>query len=200
MANDCSFEMHARGSPEALGDLVADMLGTENADGSDRVPHMARVFEAEVTKKTDAKRRIWSRRKGVATTEWQQTWHIVGTCAWSSLVCMTHADPCCYGSDKTTGARQGWFIGLEEEATLRKLDIELHDSEGGMEFATRIIAMPNTPLVIESYDYHEIFYTPGLDDLDELTKEYGLTTAEVSALMSGDYVVRTTMPDTWLIP
>lgn len=185
MANYCFWELHARGGKQALSALVRDMLGTDE-HGNPLPRSMARVFSADVQEKSK-------------NDDGTETWTISGECAWSSLVCMTHADPACYGTNTSTGERMPWFIGLEEEAEERGLTIELHDEEPETGFATRITVSPGTPIRIEEFDYCEICYEKGFDDLDELKREHDLTEEEVKALTAGECVIRTDMPRTWSV-
>lgn len=185
MANVCDFEIHAKGAHTALAELVLDLRG-KNPDDSERARHMSRIDYVDVIER-------------IRHDDASETWHMVGSCAWSSLVCMTLADPICYGFDRETNTPRAWFIGLEEEATLRNLEIELHDSECGMEFATRIVARPNEPLRVDEFDYQEICFEEGYDDLEELERAYDLTEEEVTLLRGGECVVRTDMDMSWSI-
>ena len=237
MANACDYTMHAKGTPRALDALLRDMRGdtslshgaimghTEPMPGTppDEYPRMAprggalppgTVIAGYGDAQTIVRRhmaRIWSAERTTLAKheDGRQTWEISGECAWSALSCMTHDGPGTYGWDANEKKIRPWFIGIEDEALLRGLEIEVHDCEPGMEFATRIIAKrtkaegddrATVTLDIQEFDYHELYYEEGYDNIEEMRETYDLTDEEVRILVVGNTVTRTDMDfDTWSV-
>ena len=182
MANECCFEIHAEGDESALQEFEYDLL-MENPDGTPRERHMARIFDVYVTDK-------------FTTESGTRVWIYQGSCAWSSLCCMTHIDKFCYGIAKD-GSLHSWFIGLEEESSERNLKIEVHDNEPGMQFATRILAMPGEKIQYNEYDWTELFWEPadGEDMFETLVTEYNLNDAQQKELREQQIVIITDLDD-----
>lgn len=185
MANICRFEMHAKGRAEDLAELFCDMAD-ENLDKTFRERHMAGIRTVHCDKQTPCEDNL-------------ELLEISGTCSWSAYMCMTREYMATFGQNLYHGLPK-WFIGIEEETTERNLEIEVHDSEAGFGFATRIVARPHEPLAIDNFDYSEILYDADEgDDLEDIKSRFNLTDAEVETLTQEGRVIRTDFDGTWYI-
>ena len=179
MANECYFEMHAKGNPEQLKELVRDMRWV-NDDGSVRERHMGRIYSVKPYEKVEC-------------ADGTELWKLEGDCAWSAMTCMT-----AYAKDFLDGDCD-WFVGIEDEANERGLQIEVHDSEPTMGFATRIVALPDAKLSLEEFDCEEVYYEEGFDDMGKLRERWNLTDREVAELEAEGSIVRTDMDASWQV-
>lgn len=133
MANDCTFLMRIKGSPENV-DTFVELI---QADYYEVPRHFWRVFSIDIcNEETEV---------GVKTVD------VCGCCAWSVHTCMRDGEGTYnqHSSDGTT---------LSEQSELLSLDIEVYSTEPGVGFQEHYLYKNGRELIDDCVEYHEYYF------------------------------------------
>lgn len=172
MPNDCTFEMRAAGTPEAIDEFMARLLDYDHR------PHFWRVFEAI---KLNC---VQNPDDGRAHAT------IYGYCAWSVHSCMnkgfgTYADEF-HDKDPTA------TTSLRDTSHDLNLEIEVYSQEPGIGFAEHYHYNNGEVIVEEERDYCEYYYDESeYDSFEDFKYEFDEIpdTLKESDLDDGTYAI-----------
>ena len=148
MANNCYYELRAKGEPENLREL-ASILGAAGFGGSENTPYFSRVFDSNVVDEGTID-------KGTIT--------VVGDCAWSVYACMLPGEHAYYNRFKDSDKL---VSNLLIETKRLGLVVEVYAEEYGYGFQEHIIVDNGNLKLNESVDAEEVYPEGRFDTLEE---------------------------------